>query len=97
MASTSSAAKPWVVVKYGGTSVATVETWGQILARVKLLLPTNRVWIVVSALSKVRGPRVVVRHPPRHRRRCPLPALAPHPTTPRPHNIRRRPRRSPTR
>ena len=45
---------PWVVIKYGGTSVATVETWNQILARVRLLLPTNRVWVVVSALSKVR-------------------------------------------
>jgi aspartokinase len=47
-------AHPWVVLKFGGTSVATVKTWGQILGRVKELLPTNRVWVVVSALSKVR-------------------------------------------
>lgn len=46
-------AKPWVVIKFGGTSVATVQTWGQIIQRVQLLQPTNRVWIVVSALSKV--------------------------------------------
>jgi len=45
--------KPWVVLKFGGTSVATVKTWGQIVRRVQELLPTNRVWLVVSALSKV--------------------------------------------
>ena len=49
--------KPWVVLKYGGTSVSSVKTWETILARVEALLPTNRVWIVVSALSKVRSPR----------------------------------------
>ena len=48
--------KPWVVVKYGGTSVSSVKTWETILARVEALLPTNRVWIVVSAVSKVRRP-----------------------------------------
>jgi aspartokinase len=44
---------PWVVLKYGGTSVATAVNWGTIVARVKALLPTNRVWVVVSALSQV--------------------------------------------
>lgn len=45
--------RPWVVLKYGGTSVASVNTWGEIVKRVKVLTPTNRVWLVVSALSKV--------------------------------------------
>jgi aspartokinase len=44
--------KPWVVLKFGGTSVATVKTWESIINRTRELLPTNRVWIVVSALSK---------------------------------------------
>ena len=48
------APKPWVVVKYGGTSVSSLRTWETILARVETVLPSNRVWIVVSALSKVR-------------------------------------------
>ena len=60
--------KPWVVIKYGGTSVSSVGTWETILARVEALLPTNRVWIVVSAVSKVRRPA--------------CPPLAPAPTTP---------------
>jgi aspartokinase len=45
--------RPWVVLKYGGTSVANVKNWGAIVKRVKELLPTNRVWLVVSALSGV--------------------------------------------
>lgn len=45
--------KPWVVLKYGGTSVATANNWGIISNRVSALLPTNRVWVVVSAVSKV--------------------------------------------
>ena len=45
--------KPWVVLKYGGTSVATAATWGSIARRIQQLLPTNRVWLVVSAVSKV--------------------------------------------
>lgn len=46
--------RPWVVLKYGGTSVASARNWGHILTRVKALLPTNRVWLTVSALSGVR-------------------------------------------
>jgi len=45
--------RPWVVLKYGGTSVASPKTWEVILERVRELLPRNRVWIVVSALSQV--------------------------------------------
>lgn len=37
----------------GGTSVATYKNWGVIAKRTKELLPTNRVWLVVSALSSV--------------------------------------------
>jgi hypothetical protein len=71
----SAEAKPWIVVKYGGTSVSSVATWETILARVEALLPTNRVWIVVSALSKAR----LRRAPPQ-----PLPAhLTPRPPHPR--------------
>ena len=60
---TMAAEKPWVVVKYGGTSVSSVKTWETILARVEALLPTNRVWIVVSAVSKVRPARPAQRAP----------------------------------
>lgn len=45
--------KPWLVMKFGGTSVATAETWTQIAARAKEALPRNRVCIVASALSQV--------------------------------------------
>ena len=44
---------PFAVLKYGGTSVASAATWAQIVARVRVLLPTHRVWLVVSAVSKV--------------------------------------------
>lgn len=44
---------PWVVLKYGGTSVATAPNWQVIRRRVETLLPSSRVWVVVSALSKV--------------------------------------------
>jgi aspartokinase len=47
-------ANPWVCLKYGGTSVATQRSWTAILRRVREVLPTNRVWLVVSALSQVR-------------------------------------------
>lgn len=47
------AAKPWIVLKYGGTSVATAERWERIAARVRTLADTHRVWIVVSALAGV--------------------------------------------
>lgn len=45
--------RPWVVLKYGGTSVATAEKWGAIAARAAELLPDHRVWIVASAVSQV--------------------------------------------
>ncbi len=44
---------PWVVLKFGGTSVATPATWAQIARRTRELLPAHRVWIVASALSGV--------------------------------------------
>ncbi|MCB9676015.1 MAG: bifunctional aspartate kinase/diaminopimelate decarboxylase [Alphaproteobacteria bacterium] len=43
----------WVVLKYGGTSVATAEKWGTIARRARELSGGNRVWIVASALSQV--------------------------------------------
>ena len=45
--------RPWIVLKYGGTSVATAERWAAIATRARELLPTHRVWIVASALSQV--------------------------------------------
>lgn len=45
--------RPWAVLKYGGTSVATAENWGRIARRVSQLAPTHRVWIAASAVSKV--------------------------------------------
>ena len=45
--------RPFVVLKYGGTSVATPERWRGIAARVRELLPDHRVWLVTSALSQV--------------------------------------------
>jgi diaminopimelate decarboxylase/aspartate kinase len=45
--------KPWVVLKFGGTSVSTAATWAQIARRTRELLPDRRVWIVASALSGV--------------------------------------------
>ena len=44
---------PWVCLKYGGTSVATEATWRSIVRRVTEVLPANRVWLVVSAVSGV--------------------------------------------
>ena len=45
---------PWVVLKFGGTSVATATNWGRIAARVgELRAQGKRVWIVASALSQV--------------------------------------------
>ncbi len=44
---------PWIVLKFGGTSVATATNWGRIADRVRTLLPTHRVWVVASALSQV--------------------------------------------
>jgi len=45
--------RPWVVLKFGGTSVATAERWVTIAQRVQELLPEHRVWLVASALSQV--------------------------------------------
>lgn len=45
--------RPWVVLKFGGTSVATAENWGRIAARAQALVGKHRVWIVASALSQV--------------------------------------------
>lgn len=45
----------WVVLKFGGTSVATAKNWGVICNRVlDLLAPhgNNRVWVTISALSQ---------------------------------------------
>ena len=48
-----SAQRPWVVLKFGGTSVAAPSKWELIAHRARTLGPTRRVWIVVSALSQV--------------------------------------------
>jgi len=42
-----------VVLKFGGTSVATPAKWALIAHRTRALLPSHRVWIVASALSQV--------------------------------------------
>ncbi len=44
---------PTIVLKYGGTSVATAERWQRILERAAALAPTHRVWITISALAGV--------------------------------------------
>ncbi len=43
----------WIVLKFGGTSVASAERWRVIAGRVGELTPTHRVWVVCSALSQV--------------------------------------------
>lgn len=45
--------KPWVVLKFGGTSVAHAERWDRIADRAGELIDRNRVWIVISALAGV--------------------------------------------
>lgn len=45
--------RSWLVMKFGGTSVATRESWERIAAQVKASLPTHRVCVVASALSQV--------------------------------------------
>ena len=63
--------RPWVVLKFGGTSVATLPRWEHIAARVRELLPEHRVWVVVSALTKVTDllrqatDEALAGHPPR--------------------------------
>lgn len=46
----------WIVLKFGGTSVSAVKTWENIIQHTQNLLaekPTQKVWIVVSALTNV--------------------------------------------
>lgn len=45
--------KRWVVLKFGGTSVASPERWEQIAKLARDRLPTHRVWIVISAVAGV--------------------------------------------
>jgi diaminopimelate decarboxylase/aspartate kinase len=45
--------RPWVVLKFGGTSVASAERWERIARRVRDLVPTRRVCVVVSAVAGV--------------------------------------------
>jgi diaminopimelate decarboxylase/aspartate kinase len=47
-----STTRRWVVLKFGGTSVSTKDTWATIAARAIHLLPTHDVWITVSAISQ---------------------------------------------
>lgn len=46
-------ALPWIVLKYGGTSVSTAARWAEIARRTRELLATHRVWIVTSAVAEV--------------------------------------------
>jgi diaminopimelate decarboxylase/aspartate kinase len=43
----------WIVLKYGGTSVATVTGWDRIAERIRAVAPRHRVCVVVSALATV--------------------------------------------
>ncbi|MEO1233097.1 MAG: hypothetical protein AAFZ18_29805 [Myxococcota bacterium] len=45
--------RPWLVMKFGGTSVATAERWSTIADRVEAAMSTHRVCVVASALSQV--------------------------------------------
>ena len=45
------ASSPWIVLKFGGTSVASAERWAQIAERVRARQASHRVWVVVSALA----------------------------------------------
>ena len=45
--------RPWVVLKFGGSSVASAGRWETIAGRVRELLPQHRVWITISALAGV--------------------------------------------
>jgi diaminopimelate decarboxylase/aspartate kinase len=44
---------PWVVLKFGGTSVATGACWEVVASRIRELLRGHRVWVVCSALAGV--------------------------------------------
>jgi len=43
----------WIVLKYGGTSVAQADNWSRIVDRVRALSSTHRVWVTASALAGV--------------------------------------------
>ena len=45
--------KPWLVLKFGGTSVASPERWEQIAKLARDRMETHRVWIVISAVAGV--------------------------------------------
>ena len=45
--------RPWIVLKFGGTSVASAESWSTVAKRARDLLPEQRVWIVASAVAGV--------------------------------------------
>ncbi len=45
--------RSFVVLKYGGTSVADASCWAAVAARVRALLPEHRVLVVASAASGV--------------------------------------------
>jgi diaminopimelate decarboxylase/aspartate kinase len=45
--------RPWVVLKFGGTSVSSAGSWATVADRARDLLPERRVWIVASALEGV--------------------------------------------
>jgi bifunctional diaminopimelate decarboxylase / aspartate kinase len=45
---------PWVVLKFGGTSVATAAKWNEIVRQLKRVRASGRkCWLVVSAVTKV--------------------------------------------
>ena len=45
--------RPWVVLKYGGTSVARAANWKRIAERIRTVAATHRVCVVASALAGV--------------------------------------------
>ena len=56
MSASSLPSSPWVVLKFGGTSVSTLGSWTSIASRVRKLREassTTNVWVVVSAISQV--------------------------------------------
>lgn len=45
--------RPWIVLKFGGTSVATAAGWRRIAERIRAVRRRHRAWVVVSALAGV--------------------------------------------
>ena len=43
--------RPWIVLKFGGTSVATARCWERIVDRIREVGRTHRVWVVASAVA----------------------------------------------